>query len=168
MDAILKRRSVRKFDLSKRVDDETLKRLCYYAEQAPTARNQKSRSYVIINDEAIIKELSTVSEGARVLEGANSCICVVGNDPKGLSTPLMQSADLAAAVENILIEATALNLGSVWMGMYPMEERMSRAHEILNLPKDEFVYALIAIGYPLDKAALYERRKEAIISFNRR
>ena len=54
MENILKRRSVRKFDSSKKITFETLKSLCKAGESAPSARNQKSRSYIIIDDKKLI------------------------------------------------------------------------------------------------------------------
>ena len=168
MDAILERRSVRKFDLTKKISRVDLKKLCYYAEQAPTARNQRSRSYVIIDDEEVIKKLSTVSNGAKVLEGANSCIAIIGTDPSLLSTPLMQSADLAAATENLLLAATNLEYGSCWLGMYPMEDRMELSKSILNLDSAEFVYSIVALGYPSDENCFYNKDKMPVISYNRR
>lgn len=69
MENILKRRSVRKFDSSKKITFETLKSLCKAGESAPSARNQKSRSYIIIDDKKLIYELSKVSAGAKVIEG---------------------------------------------------------------------------------------------------
>ena len=47
MDIILNRRSVRKYDLTQKVEYNTLVELCRYAESAPSARRQKSREYII-------------------------------------------------------------------------------------------------------------------------
>ena len=60
MDALKLRRSVRKFDKSRKIDYDTLVELCRIGESAPAARNQKGREYVIIDDESIINELATL------------------------------------------------------------------------------------------------------------
>ena len=43
MDYILNRRSVRKYDLNKKISDDELIELCKCAEAAPSARRQKGR-----------------------------------------------------------------------------------------------------------------------------
>ena len=159
MENILKRRSVRKFDSSKKITFETLKSLCKAGESAPSARNQKSRSYIIIDDKKLIYELSKVSAGAKVIEGCTAVIAVLGKDPKTLLTPLMQQQDLSCAVENILLAATSMGIGSCYIGIYPIEERVKDCNQLLEVKDSSFTFALIALGYPKDFPAFYEREK---------
>ena len=168
MDIILNRRSIRKYDLNKKISDELLIDLCRYAEAAPSARNQRGRAYIIINDSKTIKALSEVSQGSRILANANTCICVVGKDKNELSTPAMQPTDLAAATENILLRATEQGLASCWIGLYPMSDRMEATARILNIPANEFAFSLIALGYPEGDNVFYDMEKKPEISFNRR
>ena len=155
MENILKRRSVRKFDSSKKITFETLKSLCKAGESAPSARNQKSRSYIIIDDKKLIYELSKVSAGAKVIEGCTAVIAVLGKDPKTLFTPLMQQQDLSCAVENILLAATSMGIGSCYIGIYQILE----CNQLLEVKDSAFTFALIALGYPEDFPAFYEREK---------
>jgi len=55
--------------------------------------------------------------------------------------------DLGAACQNILLEAVELGLGAVWLGIAPVEVRMSKVSEILNLPEHIVPFAIILIGY---------------------
>ncbi len=169
MDNVIKRRSVRKFDLSKKIDYQTLKLLCEAAEEAPSARNQKSRSYIIVDDESIIKELANASLGARVLSSCNTCIVVVGNSSNNLATPHMQNQDLACATENILIAATSLNIGSCYIGIYPLDDRMNHCNKLLNIGDGNFTFSIIALGYPLDDNIFYQKNKlsEDMLHYNR-
>ncbi|MBO5711701.1 MAG: nitroreductase family protein [Acholeplasmatales bacterium] len=168
MDYILNRRSVRKYDLSKKISDEELKDLCRYGEAAPSARRQSSREYIIINNQEIINELSKVSKGSMILSECNTVIAVVGKDPSTLVTPHMQAQDLSAAVENILLAATKKGYGSCWIGIYPLEERMKPANDILKVNDNRFVFALIALGYPLNSECFYDanKLKDDMIHFN--
>ncbi len=169
MENVLKRRSVRNFDLSKKIDYNTLKLLCEAAEEAPSARNQKSRSYIIIDDENIIKELSYASNGAKVLANCNTCIAVIGNNSNNLITPHMQNQDLACATENILIAATSLNIGSCYIGIYPLEDRINHCNKVLNIGSNNFIFSIIALGYPLEDNVFYKKNKlsEDLIHYNR-
>ena len=56
--------------------------------------------------------------------------------------------DCSAATENILVEAQALGLGAVWLGVHPLHERVDWLRELLEIPADVVPFALIALGYP--------------------
>ncbi len=169
MSEILNRRSVRKFDLTKKVSHETLIELCKYAESAPSARNQKSREYIIIEDEAIINSLAPIAIGTMFLKDCNTVIAVIGKNPENLATPVMQAQDLSAATENILIHATELGIGSCWLGVYPHEDRINPMNEILGVKNGAFVFSLIALGYPKDPNPFYDKEKfnKELIHINR-
>lgn len=159
MDIILNRRSVRKYNLDKKIDYDTLVDLCRHAEAAPSARRQESREYIIIDDQAIINELSLVSKGSMILSECNTVIAVIGKNPEGLTTPHMQPHDLSAATENILLAATQKGLGSCWIGIYPLEDRLEAAGKILKIKDNKFVFSLVALGYPLNDDCFYDANK---------
>lgn len=159
MDAIINRRSVREYDLTKKIGYNTLLELCKAAEAAPTARNQRSREYIIIEDEKIIEELSKVSKGSMILSKCNTVIAVIGRNKEEISTPHMQDQDLACAVENILIEATDLGLGSCYIGIHPLEDRVTACNEILGVSGGAYTFALVALGYPKDTEVFYDKNK---------
>lgn len=169
MNAIINRRSVREFDLSKRISKAELKELCRLAEAAPSARNQRGREYIIIDDEAVIEELSKVSPGASVVARCNTVIAVLGKNPEEITTPHMQPQDLACAVENILIAATEHNWGSCYIGIYPLEDRMKACDSILGVKNKAFTFALIALGYPKNSNVFFDKEKpsEDLIHYNR-
>ena len=56
--------------------------------------------------------------------------------------------DASAAVENILLCATELGLGSVWCGLFPVLERSEKVKETLNINEEIIPMALLHIGYP--------------------
>ena len=85
MDYLLNRRSVREFDLNKKISYETLVELCKYGEAAPSARNQRSREYIVIDDKSVLDELSNTSKGSGVLKNCNTAIAVVGKESEGFA-----------------------------------------------------------------------------------
>ena len=159
MSSVFNRRSVREFDLTKKISYETLVELCKAAEAAPSARNQQGREYIIIDDKKIIDELSLTSKGSMVLSKCNTAIAVLGKDPKTLSTPHMQIQDLSCAVENILIEATNQKIASCYIGVYPLEERMKLCNDTLKVSNNAFTFALVALGYPKEDSVFYDKQK---------
>lgn len=146
MDILLNRRSVRLFN-DEEVTDSELDYLIKVGFSAPSARNQNSRQFIIIDDKNIIEELSNISSGAKVLKNANKVIGVIGYNDGTLLSPDFIEADLAAATENILLAATNINLGSCWIGVSPVKDRVLAAGKILNVNDNQYVYSLIAIGH---------------------
>ncbi len=169
MDIILNRRSVREYDTSKKIPYEDLLKLCKYGEAAPSARNQRGREYIIIDDEKIILELSKISKGSMLLSRCNTVIAVIAKNSELLPTPHMQCQDLACAVENILLAATQMGYGSCYIGISPLEERIQGCDQVLGIDNGNHVFALIALGYPAVETAFYEKEKfdEAMVHHNR-
>jgi nitroreductase len=52
--------------------------------------------------------------------------------------------DVAIALEHMVLTATELGLGSCWIGLFD-GRRISR---ILDIPDDQNIVALLALGYP--------------------
>lgn len=52
-------------------------------------------------------------------------------------------------MENILLEAVELGLGTVWIGVAPGEERMNYIKDMFNLKENIKPYSVISIGYPM-------------------
>ena len=63
VNVIYKRRSIRKFDLSKNVTYENLLELCRAASAAPSAKRQIDKEYIIIDDKKIIEEIAALPHG---------------------------------------------------------------------------------------------------------
>ena len=54
--------------------------------------------------------------------------------------------DCVAAVENILLAAANIELGGVWVGVYPRVRKMDAVREILGIPADVFHSACCILG----------------------
>ena len=167
MDAIKLRRSIRKFDLSKKVPYETLVELCKYASYAPTARRQIDKEYIIIDSDEVIKKMYLLPHGSLKYEDCNTYIAIVGKNPKDLTIPGMEPIDLAMASENILIKATELGIGTCFLGVYPNEERMNMFNELLNVTNGDFVFGIIALGYPLEEFKEWDKFDPKTIHHNK-
>lgn len=65
--------------------------------------------------------------------------------------------DCSAATENILLAAESMNLGDVWLGVYPMSDRVEALKELLKLPERVIPLAIVPIGYPDEEKAVVNR-----------
>lgn len=61
----------------------------------------------------------------------------------------------------------AHGLGSVWLGMYPREERMNNVGTLLELPGHILPLALISIGYPDERREIPARYSEERVHWNK-
>ena len=159
MDAILLRRSVRKFN-DKYIPYEDLVTLCKYGEAAPSARNQRSREYIIIENKNLIEEIAKLyTKSTMQVKDAKQMIAVIGKNPDELPCAPFQLQDLSLATENIMLKAVEMNIGSVMLGTYPIEERYISASKLLNLSDNKFVFTFICLGYPLEENAFFDKNK---------
>ena len=146
--AILTRRSIRKYN-DKAVSPELVKQLLESGMHAPTARNIQPWHFIVVDEREMLDKLSVAHPYAKMLREATLAILVCGD--KNLQEAdgyIVQ--DCSAATQNIMLAAHALGLGSVWLGMYPREERMREVGRLLEIPGHIIPVSLISIGYPSD------------------
>lgn len=149
MEAILKRRSIRQFT-DQPIAKDDLTTLLRAAMMAPTARNCQEWEFVVVQNKDTFKKMMHVHPYAKMLEQAACAIVVCGNTQRE-HAPGYWMADCGAATQNILLAATSLGIGSVWLGVYPNEERMEGLAKLLGLPDYVKPLNIIALGYPNEK-----------------
>jgi len=148
MDVIFKRRSIRRF-ADRAVEEEKIDKLLRAAMQAPSAKNQQPWEFIVVRDKNILNKLAELSPYSKMAAEAPLVIVVLGNEDKMYSTHHWQQ-DLAAATQNILLEAVYLGLGAVWVGVAPVEERMDYIRNLFGLNKRINPFCIIPIGYPAE------------------
>ena len=151
---IQKRRSIRKYE-GRPVETEKVELLIEAALRSPSSIGSNPWEFVIVTDETVLERLSEAKpHGATFLKNAPMAIVVCADPEK--STVWIEDASIAAIF--IHLAAESLDLGSCWIQirdrMYsetrPAEDYIS---EILDIPKNLKVEAMIAIGHPDEKKA---------------
>ncbi len=150
----MKRMSIRKFQ-KREVADSVVEKLLRSAMQAPSARNQQPWRFIVIKNRELLTELGGISQGAWPLKEAAVAILTLIDVPEG-GRKVMCPQDLSAATQNILLEAVHQGLGGVWIGVYPLEERMEKVERIVQ-PETGTPFSLIALGYPNEEKELVPR-----------
>jgi nitroreductase len=146
MDAIFTRRSVRSY-LEKPVEPEKIEKLLRAAMQAPSAGNQQASEFLVVQDAAALEKLSGMSPYSGPIAKAPLAVVLLGNT-KRMKFPENWEQDLGAAAENLLLEATELGLGAVFLGVHPLQERIDAIRSQFSLPEYIRPLAVIAAGYP--------------------
>ena len=152
IDVILKRRSIRKFT-EQPVEKKELTLLLQAAMAAPTAMNAQPWEFVVITEKEMMDKFRSSLMFAKM--NAPAAICVLGSSrmQKNKAGEKFWVQDCSAATENIVLAATSLGLGSVWIGIHPVALFKRQVSEILNLPEGVTPLNLIFIGYPAEEKA---------------
>ncbi len=150
IETIYKRRSIRNY-LDKKIDEDTIITLLEAASAAPTAANCQPWEFIVIDDNGKLSILKDKFNFARY--NAPVAIVVCGNMELAFKGPgkEMWVQDCSAAIENILIAATSIGLGSVWIGVYPIESNVKIAKKILNIPEHVIPLGIVYVGYPAEQ-----------------
>lgn len=163
MDVIRLRRSVREFTdqeiLAKDIDLIIEAGVC-----APSAKNQQPWEFIVINDKNILNKLS---EKLSPLYAKSKVTIILCQRKDNLKSPTRVAQDMSACMQNMMLEATKLGIGSCWIGTYPDLERMNPLVEILNIPENIEPFCGLVLGYPVKEDAFKETKRDKIVYYNK-
>ncbi|WP_110955816.1 nitroreductase family protein [Anaerosinus massiliensis] len=146
MKEIFNRRSIRKFK-NQAVEPEKIDRLLRAAMQAPSAGNQQPWEFIVVQEKENLEKISQVSPYAKMAANSAVTFVLVANE-NDLKIPTAWEQDLAAAAENLLLEAVHLELGGVWLGVATADFVAENVRNLFHLPSHIKPFALISVGYP--------------------
>jgi nitroreductase len=167
--AILSRRSIRRYKDTP-VPEEYIREVLKAGMNAPSAANQQPWEFIIISDRDLLDAIPDIHPYSKMLKEAPLAILVCADIDREMFKTLSIGyfvQDCSAATENILIAAYALGLGSVWLGVYPVEERITALRKMLNLPLNIIPFSLIALGFSDEEKEDVLRYDEARIHYNK-
>jgi nitroreductase len=138
-EAIRKRKSIRKFNEGS-LTDEQLRTLMEAAQWAPSASNMQPYEFIIVKDDKLKAELSSKGSIQQFITRAAAIFVGIG-DPR---RERWYKIDIAIAMEHLALQAAELGLGSCWIGAFNEQ----KVKEVLKIPADKQVIALLPIGIP--------------------
>ena len=164
MEAILSRRSIRKFK-NDPIPEEVLQDVAQAALHAPSGMCKKTWHFVVLTNRELIDELAGAISRELGREGYDMYKPVALVIPSNLKDSPYGKEDNACALENIFLAAHSYGVGSVWISQL---QGICDAKEIrpildkIGVPADHVVYGMAALGYP-DIVSMY--RKGGEVSF---
>lgn len=164
--AVFRRRSIRKF-LDKKIECSHLENILRAGMQAPSAHNFKPWEFVVTEDREKLKKIATYSPYSMWAEKAPAAIVVCGNLKDVERDDQWWEQDLSAAIQNILIQTVEEGLGAVWLGFYPVEERVEKLRKLFELPEEIVPFAVIALGYSEDENTFIDRYDGSKVHFEK-
>ena len=180
LDAIITRRSTRNYKPDD-VDQEKLDIIIETGRRAPCGGNTQTNHFFVIRSRDVIDDLIRLTETAfakmEIREDTyaslkhsiaaskkggyvfcyNAPILIVTANRKDYGNNM---ADCACAIENMMIAANALDLGSCWINQLKWlneEPELLEYMRGLGLKEDERVYGAVIIGYPASEDGMPNR-----------
>ena len=171
VETILTRRSTRSYT-SAPVERDKLEKIIEAGRHAPSGGNNQTNHFIVVQNPDVLHKL------AKLAEDAFAKMEITEQTYSSLKSSIMQSkkggyvfyyrapvliivanqknygnniADCAVAVENMMIAANALDLGSCWINQLKwLNEEPSVLNYLreLGLKEDERVYSSMIVGYP--------------------
>lgn len=177
---ILSRRSIRNFKPDQ-IKDEELETILQAGQYAPSARNQQSWHFTVIQNKEVIKKINSVAKAA--FENSNNeqykerakvenfslfyhapTYIIVSTD----NSAIAPVADGALALGNLFLAAEALNIGSVWIHAINFLNTTEEGKELfkeLGIPEGYSPIGSAAFGYKAGEVPNPAPRREGTITY---
>lgn len=165
-EALIKRRSIRKYK-EQDIDKKDLEKIIEAGCVAPSAHNRQPWEIVIVkeNKKKIVDcmvnyteehpEDESILRTAQTIDRANTLFLVYCTSHEQYKYDLLS---MGAFIENMLLKATELGIGTVWIGnVCPMAKKIENALGIDSGEKE--LVSAVALGYPENEPRELERKK---------
>jgi nitroreductase len=160
IDPILNRRSIRRYE-PKDLPEEVMRQILEAGRQAPSAANRQPIRFIIVKDQELAKRFSSMPFNGFIKD--SPAVIVACADTGSLLTGKWAVVDATIAMQNMVIAAWTLGVGSCWIGAF--DEK--RVKESLKIPTKWKVVALITLGYPAEDPKPKNKKSfEKLFSFN--
>ncbi len=173
-DALLRvineRASTREFDSSKKVSEHLVRKILSAGISAPSAGNIQPRTFIVVKDDSMRKKLYDLCENQAFMNDASLWVVVCADihrhlraaeltgvqyDYTGILPFTFSVLDAGLSLENMVIAAESLGLGSVIIGS--IIEHPQEARRILKLPKQSLAVSILCVGHPKQKPCRREK-----------
>ncbi len=161
------RRSVRKYDGSRQVSQEDIRKLLKAAQEAPSWKNQQTSKYYCAVDREMCEKLREScfpsfnkqrSENAALIVTAfekNNVGFNDNNEPLDSMGNGWGCYDLGLQAAYLILKANELGLATLIMGIRDAD----KLREALDIPENEEIAAVIAVGYADEEPKRPKRRE---------
>jgi nitroreductase len=145
LDLIKKRRSIREYT-PEALSDADIRTILEAAMAAPSANNSQPWEFIVVRKEDLRRRLAETHRWSYMCANAPLVFVVCGHP----SHSDHWVEDTSAATQNLLLAVAGLDLGAVWIGIYPRPELEEHVRNALGIPGEARVLCLVAAGNPAE------------------
>ncbi len=174
------RRSVREYNNEQQIDEASLQAIIEAGIYAPTACNEQPWHFTVVQNRELLDEINVESKAFMASSGeewmrnmaANPEFAVTYQAPtvivvSGRRESTAWQVDCAAAVQNMLLAAESLGIGSVWLGLSRAALSDKHIIERLSIPEGYEPFYSVAFGYPKGQHPQAPRRNTNVFNYVR-
>jgi len=154
IDIIKSRRSIRKFT-SEPVSEELVETILEAGRWAPSGLNNQPWRFAVIRDAGLRQAISELTHYSKIVMAAQVLITVFLDTEKSYHREKDIQA-IGACLQNMLLEAHSLGLGTVWLGEIIRSNEQIKA--ILGLTSELDLMAVVALGHPDERPKSVKRK----------
>ena len=180
LNVIKKRRSVRTYT-KEQVSQENLDLIIEAGIYAPTANNEQPWHFTVIQNAEMLARINAECSRAMALSdnewirkaGANPAFRVTYNAPtliivSGKNEATSFQADCSAAIENMILAAASLGIGSVWLGLVRFYFSLEGSNEEFAIPEGYKPFYAVAFGYNAnEREGVAPKRNTEVVNYIR-
>ncbi len=160
MEIIKGRRSIRKY-LPTEIEDQKIQTILEAGQWAPSASNKQPWHFIVVRDEEMRNRLAEAHPYGRFMAESPVVVVVLGDSEKH---PRYHLADPHNAVQNMILTAYHLGLGTCWMGVRDTAvEPVFR--DLLKVPERFRIICSISVGYHDVQATRTREPLENMVSY---
>lgn len=145
--AIMARRSVRRFHRDRPIEEWKRDAVLAAATAAPSAKGLRPFRFLVLEDRELLDELADALSQGIVFREAPLAVAVCADLSDYPKDSLGWLEDCSAALENMVVAATSMGLGSLWFGVYRRSPKEDQVREVLKVPSFVEVQGIAVIGY---------------------
>jgi nitroreductase len=153
------RRSVRRYE-EKEVPEDAILKILEAGRWAPSGLNNQPWKFMVVRKREKINELAEFTKYKHIVERAKALI-VVFLDLDEMYDRIKDVQAIGASIQNMLLEAHNLGLGSCWIG--EVLNRKEKVEEFLGVPENLELMAFITLGYPSEAPKSSRKNLEEIL-----
>jgi len=161
LEAIRTRRSIRKYDRARDVENEKLLTCLEAARWAPSASNKQPWHFIVVRNKEKREELAKLHPYGKFMAESPVVVVVLGDPQKHQK---YFKCDPPIATQNFLLAAHAQGLGACWMGVIDstFEDQMKK---LLNVPENLRIVCTVSVGYPAEAPQKTRQSLEELVSY---
>lgn len=177
LEVIKNRRSIRKY-LPDQIKDAELRAILEAGAYAPSAHNDQSWHFTVIRNKELLDRMSEKSKELMAAQDADwikdmgrdklfhvfhrAPTVIVVSMRKDAMSPLV---DCSAAIENMLLAAESLDIGSCWIGLARHYFSIKEELPLLNIPEGYEPCYAVTLGYKAQRPSRALPRKKNAVNY---